>query len=200
MTEGRPAHAPSSGDGRRRAELLADIVAIAVPYRGPLRDVSEFRESAALNRPSILRRVAADLAAQVPREASRLVAAGWGAAVLATALSLHTGLPLNITTRPASAGPEPDGEGEADGNSPPQGDEFLAPGQSVALVVTSTASDTQIQAWVTALAEKGVHVVSVLALLAPFGRGRTVSGGTDAPRTALLTEEELAVSTAGDRP
>ncbi|MFF5264411.1 hypothetical protein ACFY4C_36270 [Actinomadura viridis] len=192
MTEGLPAPAPASG-GRRRAELLADIAASAIPYSGPLRDVSEFREYAALNRPSILRRVAADLAAEVPRDAGGLVAAGWRAAVLATALSLHTGLPLSIATGP-EAGPAGGAAVGGDG---------LAPGRSVVLVTTSTAGDAEVGAWITGLAELGIRVVGVLSLLAPAARGRAAGdGGTGSspPRTALLTEEELAVSTSGGRP
>nr|BFE38863.1 hypothetical protein GCM10010200_111140 [Actinomadura rugatobispora] len=180
----------AGGAGRRRAELVADIAAIAIPHSGPLRDRSEFRESAALNRPSILRRVAADLAPRVPREAERLVAAGWGAAVLATALSLHTGLPLSV-----AADPEP-------GAAPPVlADGDLDAGRPVALVVASTTGDAEVAARVARLEEQRAHVVAVLSLLAPERPG--ASGGANvpapAPRAALLTEEELAVSTAGGR-
>lgn len=168
-------------DDRRRAELLADIAASAIPHSGPLRDVSEFREIAALCRPSILRRAAADLAAEVPREAVRLVAAGWQAVVLATALSLHTGLPLCVATGPDAATTHDDAG--------------LSPGRPVALVVVSAADDAEVTAWVAGLEAQGTTVTAVLSLMT-----RAARSDARVPRTVLLTEEELAVSIAGGRP
>lgn len=170
---------------RRHAELLADIAASAIPHRGHLTDLLEFAEMRALQRPSVLRRVAADLGAAVPPDTTRLVAAGWPAAVLATAISLHTGLPLTVVT--------PD---DASATGAPSA-------AAVALVVPSTAADAEVQAHVEALARAGARVNAVLSVLAD-GPGSTgapsgtpVSAGADASarprpvRVSVLGLEEL---------
>lgn len=170
---------------RARAELLADIAASAIPHPGRLRGPSEFRERTALSRPSILRRAAAGLAVEVPGEADRLVAVDWQAAVLTTALSLHTGVPLSvISEQPVAAS---------------AGLEGVSAGENVVLVVASTADDGDIGNWVATLEDADVRVLTVLSLLA-IAPPRDAAPGTAVPRVprvALLTEEELAVSTVG---
>lgn len=175
-------------DTRRRAELLADIAASAIPHHGRLRGIPEFREADALSRPSILRRAAAALAAEVPREADRLVAVGRQAVVLTTALSLHTGLPLSLLSGPDGAGTQDDGR------------EGVGPGQNVVLVAASAADDTQIADCVTALERSDVRVLTTVSLLCAATSPTAVRDPVPrVPRAALMTEEELALSTVGDR-
>jgi hypothetical protein len=58
---------------------------------------------AALNRPAVLRRLAAALAQRVPAGTDRLVALSGRDTALATAISLHTGIPFALVDLPACA-------------------------------------------------------------------------------------------------
>jgi orotate phosphoribosyltransferase len=75
---------------RRRAELRADLAAVS---SGP----GPSGAPAFVARPALLRRMAALLAELLPAEADRFLTAGTSADVaVATALALHTGLPLAV--------------------------------------------------------------------------------------------------------
>ena len=79
----------------RREDLAADIRALTPP------DAAAPDASAALNRPSVLRRIAAELAPRVPAGTDRLVARSGRDTALATAISLHTGIPFALVDLPS---------------------------------------------------------------------------------------------------
>ncbi|MGO2596281.1 MULTISPECIES: hypothetical protein [Glutamicibacter] len=70
----------------QRLDLLADLKALR-PTEGDLPDAR-----LALHRPAILRRLAESLAARIPAGVDRLVAQSGTDAILATAVSLHSGI------------------------------------------------------------------------------------------------------------
>jgi orotate phosphoribosyltransferase len=129
-----------------------------------------------LTRPSILRRVASRLAEAVPAETHRLVGAGPGAEVLATATSLTTGLSFAVL-QPGSASPD-------DGNWG-----HCHEGEDVTVV---SVSPLPADALLGALAVRRLHMVNWLVVAAA-----TAPQGEVAPYTSLFTFDSDGVLVPG---
>jgi hypothetical protein len=167
---------------QHRAELIADIAASAIRYRGQLRDLADFHELDALCRPSILRRVTAELAAAIPRGTDRILGIGWPASILATALSLHAGIPLAILPTEALSAPER-----------PIWQDGITSGEVVALVAESSVSADAIEAVRATLADRRFRPSVMLSVL-PVAPGAL---DKDVRRVALLSQAELNTAIPG---
>lgn len=129
-------------DGTRRTEVLADLVGAAWGTHGEFVDADQF-----LTKPTVLRRLAAILAARVPIGVDRLVGREPHSLVLAAALSLETGLPLVI----ARGAPELRCFGE------------LHPGERVLVVEGVTGTGSSAEQAVRVVRSRGATVAGVLA-------------------------------------
>jgi orotate phosphoribosyltransferase len=128
----------------RRQELRADIVAAAWGTHGDFVDADQF-----LTKPTVLRRLAAILAARVPPDVDRLAGREPHSLVLAAALTLETGLPLVIVR--TSQTPRLSCYGE------------LHPGERVLVVEGVTGTGTSAAQAVRAVRAGGAIVGAVLA-------------------------------------
>lgn len=96
MTSRSPARVVSRSSRQQDDELRRDILAVAVPgHPDPSAPHGGLDADAILSRPTLLRRIAGRAAAHVRPGTDRLVA-GERDAALATALALHTGLPVAL--------------------------------------------------------------------------------------------------------
>ncbi|APU16819.1 MULTISPECIES: hypothetical protein [Actinoalloteichus] len=103
---GSGAGAHGGSDGLDLTELRADLLATAV-VPGPTPEQTLARtldDPGWVVRPSLLRRAAEVLARELPRSVDRVIAPRPADAALATAVSLHTGLPFAVLGTGAAIG------------------------------------------------------------------------------------------------
>lgn len=107
MTSRSPARVVTRPSREQDDELRRDILAVAVPrHPDPSAPDGGLDPDAVLSRPTLLRRIAGRAATHVRPGTDRVVAAERDAA-LATALALHTGLPLALLAPTSEHTPAP---------------------------------------------------------------------------------------------
>lgn len=135
-----------------------------------------------LGRPSVLRRVTELLSARVPRQVDRVAGVGRGGTVLATAVSLTTGIPFSVANdpHPSVAGERPVLDFTPD----------VHRGEAVVLVVDVLKRGVRLVEAVKTLQEAGANVVSVFAVIDGEAGGARLleSVGCDSEKLFSLSE------------
>ena len=138
--------------------------------------------------PELLKGVARELAAMLPKGVQRLAGAELGGVPLATAVALETGLPFVIVRKESKGyGTEKRIEGE------------MAPGEHVVLIEdVATTAGAALKA-VQALRDAGAGTVSVLLVLDRQEGAAESFGEAGVPFRALFTSESLGIEPAGGK-
>ncbi|MBO9521349.1 MAG: hypothetical protein J7518_07415 [Nocardioidaceae bacterium] len=164
----------------RQQELLADLVSAAWGTHGEFIDADQF-----LTKPTVLRRLAAILAAHVPPDVDRLLGRDPHSLVLGAALALETGLPLVVARTAAGAG-ELGCFGE------------LHAGERVLVVEGVTGTGASAAGAVRAVRAAGATVVGVLAAVDRGQGAAELLEHAAARLNALFSDDELRhVATRG---
>jgi len=168
--------------------LGRDLVAAAV-LRGDFLLRSGARSSYYIDKylfttqPSLLRRLAGELALQLPEGVQRLAGPVLGAVPLVTALALETGLPSVIVRvdKPKQYGTARRVEGT------------LLAGEQVVLVEDVVTTGGAALAAVDVLREAGAEVLGVLVVVDREEGGRGAFAAAGVPFQALFTKSELGL-------
>jgi orotate phosphoribosyltransferase len=171
-----------------RSELGRDLVAAAV-LRGNFVLRSGATSSYYIDkflfttRPELLRRLAVELAAELPEGVQRVAGPALGAVPLVTALALETGLPSVIVRadRPKEYGTAKQIEGT------------LEHGERVVIVEDVVTTGGAALATLTALREAGAEVVRVLAVIDREEGGREAFGTAGVDYQPLFTKTSLGL-------
>jgi orotate phosphoribosyltransferase len=133
--------------------------------------------------PSLLQRIAAELAERLPSGVQRLAGPVLGAVPLVTALSLETGLPMVIVRvdKPKQYGTAKQVEGT------------LAPGERVVLVEDVVTTGGAALAAVDMLREAGADVLGALVVVDREEGGAAAFGARGVPFDALFTKSQLGL-------
>ena len=168
--------------------LGRDLVAAAV-LRGDFLLRSGARSSYYIDkylfttRPDLLRRIARELAWQLPPRVERLAGTVLGAVPLATALSLETGLPMVIVrTEPAK-----------EYGTAKQVEGTLVGGERVVLVEDVVTTGGAALAALATLRSAAVEVVQVLAVVDREQGGAATFASANVPYQALFTRTSLGL-------
>ena len=132
--------------------------------------------------PSVLGRLATALAGLVPDGTQRIAGTELGAVALATALSLETGIPLVIVRRAT----------EEDSTSKPI-EGRLEAGERVVLVEDVVTTGAQVLKAAAKLAEAGVEITAILAVVDREEGGRAAIEGAGYRFETLFTRTSLGI-------
>jgi orotate phosphoribosyltransferase len=133
--------------------------------------------------PSLLGRIADELAARLPDGVQRLAGPVLGAVPLVTALSMRTGIPMAIvrTEKPKEYGTNKQIEGS------------LVVGQKVVLVEDVVTTGGAALASIEALREAGAEVLAAFAVIDREEGGQAAFAAAGVPFQALFTKSELGL-------
>lgn len=156
---------------RRRSELIDDLLAVAGDGAHP----GTLDPDALATRPSILRRLAALLAEDLPTELDRLGAADASGLALTTALALHTGLPYAVL---ASDDEAVAGE--------------IHRGERLAILDPMITTGARALGAARLARARGAQITGIHTVLEQAGPARAVVCDAGYPLHALLTPADLA--------
>jgi orotate phosphoribosyltransferase len=133
--------------------------------------------------PSLLGRIADELAARLPDGVQRLAGPVLGAVPLVTAVSMRTGIPMAIvrTEKPKEYGTNKQIEGS------------LVVGQKVVLVEDVVTTGGAALASIEALREAGAEVLAAFAVIDREEGGQAAFAAAGVPFQALFTKSELGL-------
>jgi orotate phosphoribosyltransferase len=139
---------------QRRAELRSDIVAAGLVRGGPDYRLDQYLFG---TKPTVLRRLASLLCERIPAGIDRLAGCGTGAVIVATALSLESGIPFVVVhQRPQGAGADAAGTRVAG---------EYHPGERALLVEDVVAAGAETVAAAGDIRAEGMGLDSVLAVV-----------------------------------
>ncbi|GAB2458286.1 orotate phosphoribosyltransferase [Nocardioides hungaricus] len=168
----------------RRAELADDILA-AAHLRGEFvlssGETTDYYLDKYLfeTKPTILRRLASLMAAQIPSDVDRLVGPELSGVPVVVALALESGLPYAIVRRRTAGSGARSVEGE------------LHLGERVLVVEDVISTGQRALTTVERVREVGAQAVSVMAVVDRLQGAAAALAAVDLPLTALLTIEDL---------